>query len=123
MQTYNLVNTTNFKVRIMHRGTVGIKDYSLPLVLPGFPGGVLVKSQPANAGYVVLIPGCKRSPGVGTGKPLQGSCLGNPMDCTPCDSLAGHKESVMAEHIHTSLFRVISPFESPAKLTFSTNCP
>ena len=96
----------------MHRGTVGIKDYSLPLVLPGFPGGVLVKNPPASAGGAGWIPGCRWSPGIGTGEPLQYSCLGNPMDCSSCDSLAGHKES-----------DVISPFESPAKLTCSTNCP
>ena len=93
-----------------------MKDYSLPLVLPGFPGGVLVKNPPASAGGSGLIPGCRWSPGIGTGKPLQYSCLGNPMDCSPCDSLAGHEESDMTE-------RVISPFESPAKLTCSTNCP
>ena len=37
----------------------------------------------ANAGYsrdVVLIPGLRRSPGVGHGNPLQGSRLENPMD-------------------------------------------
>ena len=57
-----------------------MKDYSLPLVLPGFPGGVLVKNPPASAGGSGLIPGCRWSPGIGTGKPLQYSCLGNPMD-------------------------------------------
>ena len=87
----------------MHRGTVGIKDYSLPLVLPGFPGGVLVKNPPASAGGSGLIPGCRWSPGIGTGKPLQYSCLGNPMDCSPCDSLAGHEESDMTEQGYFSI--------------------
>ena len=47
----------------------------------GFPGGSVVKNQPANAGDTGdrgLIPG--RSPGGGHGNPLQYSCLENPMD-------------------------------------------
>ena len=33
-----------------------------------------------NARVLGLIPGSGRSPGEGNGKPLQYSCLGNPMD-------------------------------------------
>ena len=44
----------------------------------GFPGGSVVKNPPANAGDPV--PGSGRSPGEGSGHPLQYSCLGNPMD-------------------------------------------
>ena len=40
----------------------------------------MVKNLPANAGDVGLIPGSGRSPGEGNSKPLQYSCLGNPMD-------------------------------------------
>ena len=43
----------------------------------------MVKNPPANAGGlrdVGLIPGLGRSPEGGHGNPLQGSCLGNPMD-------------------------------------------
>ena len=43
----------------------------------------MVKNLPANArdtGDVGLIPGSRRSPGVGNGNPLQYSCLENPMD-------------------------------------------
>ena len=46
----------------------------------------MVKNLPAmqeaayNAGNVGLIPGLGRSPGEGSGYPLQYSCLGNPMD-------------------------------------------
>ena len=46
----------------------------------GFPGGEMVKSPPANAGDVDLIPGSGRSPGVGNGYLLQYSCLENPME-------------------------------------------
>ena len=44
---------------------------------------LVVKNLPANAGEVGdvgLIPGSGRSPGGGHGKPLQYSCLENPMD-------------------------------------------
>ena len=45
-----------------------------------FPGGSVIKNPPANAGDTGLVPGLGRSPGEGNGKPLQYSCLGNPMD-------------------------------------------
>ena len=44
---------------------------------------LVVKNLPANAGEVGdvgLIPGSGRSPGGGHGKPLQYSCLKNPMN-------------------------------------------
>ena len=44
---------------------------------------LVIKNWPANAGdmgYVGSIPGLERSPGGGTGKALQNSCLGNPLD-------------------------------------------
>ena len=43
----------------------------------------MVKNLPANAGDIAddgLIPGSGRYPGGGQGKPLQYSCLENPMD-------------------------------------------
>ena len=49
----------------------------------GFPGGVVAKSPPANAGDTgdaSSIPGSGRSPGVGNDNPLQYSCLENSMD-------------------------------------------
>ena len=46
----------------------------------GFPGGSVVKNPPANAGDVGSIPGLGRSPGERNGKPVQYSCLENPMD-------------------------------------------
>ena len=38
----------------------------------------MVKNPPANAGDKGLIPGWGRSPGEGSGNPLQYSCLENP---------------------------------------------
>ena len=43
----------------------------------------MVKNTPANAGDardVGWIPGSGKSPGVGSGNPLQYSCLENPLD-------------------------------------------
>ena len=52
-------------------------------VWANFPGGSVVKNLPANAEdtrNVDSISGWERSPGGGHGKPLQYSCLENPMD-------------------------------------------
>ena len=43
-------------------------------------GGSEVKASARNAGDLSSIPGLGRSPGEGTGNPLQYSCLENPMD-------------------------------------------
>ena len=48
-----------------------------------FPGSALVKNLPANAAGardMGLISGLRRSPGTGSGSPLQSSCLENPID-------------------------------------------
>ena len=44
------------------------------------PGGLVVKNPPANAGDMGSISGLGRSPGERNDKPLQYSCLENPMD-------------------------------------------
>ena len=49
-------------------------------VILGFPGGSEVKASACNAGDTSSIPGLGRSPGEGTGNPLQYSCLENPME-------------------------------------------
>jgi len=45
----------------------------------GFPHSSGGKESTFNAGNPGLIPGSGRSPGEGNGKPLQSSCLENPM--------------------------------------------
>ena len=45
----------------------------------GFPGDTEIKVSASNAGDPGLIPGLGRSPGEGSGNPLQYSCLENPM--------------------------------------------
>ena len=50
-----------------------------------FPGGSVAKNQPVDAGDAGdsgSTPGLGRSPGGGTGTPLQYSCLENPNDRT-----------------------------------------
>ena len=46
----------------------------------GFPGGSEVKASTCNEGDLGSIPGSRRSPEEGNGKPYQYSCLENPMD-------------------------------------------
>jgi len=47
--------------------------------LLGFSGGSVVKESACNVGDAGSIPGWGRSPGEGSGNPLQYSCLENPM--------------------------------------------
>ena len=63
----------------------------------GFPEGSVVKNPLANAGDVGSIPGSRRSSGGGNGKPLQYSCLGNPMDRGAWWATVSRKESDMTE--------------------------
>ena len=46
----------------------------------GFPDASGVKTPPVKAGDMGLIPDLRRSPEIGSGNPLQYSCLGNPMN-------------------------------------------
>ena len=46
----------------------------------GFLGVSVLKNLPASAGDLGSNPGLGRSPGEGKGKPLQYSCLENPMN-------------------------------------------
>ena len=46
----------------------------------GFPDGSDGKESTSNVGDLGSIPGSARSPGVGSGNPLQYSCLENSMD-------------------------------------------
>ena len=45
-----------------------------------FPGGLDSKASAYNVGDLGSFPGLRRFPGEGNGKPLQDSCLENPMD-------------------------------------------
>ena len=59
-----------------------------------FPGSSDDKESACNAGDPGLIPGSGRSPGEGSGNPLQYSCLGNPIDREAWQDTVheGHKE-------------------------------
>ena len=46
----------------------------------GFPGGSDNKESACNVGDLGSVSGLGKSPGEGTGNPLQYSCLENPMD-------------------------------------------
>ena len=62
-----------------HQDTT-VADNMHPALYMGFPGGIVVKNLPANAGDMGSIPESGRSPEGGNGNPLQYSCLENPMD-------------------------------------------
>ena len=46
----------------------------------GFPGGLVVKNLPDDAGDMDSTSGSGRSPGEGNGNPLQYACLENSVD-------------------------------------------
>ena len=86
------------------------------MLLVGFPGGLVIKNQPANAGDVGSIPGLGKCPGEGNGNPFQYSCLKNSMDrgawqttvngvtkSEPGGALWGHKKSDMTERLSTHI--------------------
>ena len=52
----------------------------LSLFPGGLPGGSDGKESACSVGFPDSIPGLRRSPGEGTGNPLQSSGLENPMD-------------------------------------------
>ena len=54
------------------------------LIVPGFPGGSVIKNSPASAEGAGSIPGSGRSPGGGNGISLQYSCLEHSMDRGAC---------------------------------------
>ena len=60
-------------------GEYTVGGYLLFSLLP-LPGGSDSEESSHNAGAMGLIPGSGRSPGEGNGKPLQYSCLENPID-------------------------------------------
>ena len=66
---------------LSHQGSPLNKSWVCTLKhLFGFPGSSVVKKSACNAGDPGSIPELDRYPGGGHGKPLQYSCLENPMD-------------------------------------------
>ena len=57
-----------------------IKNFHCDCGFDSFPGGSDGKASAYNAGDPGSIPGLGTSSGEGNGKPLQYSCLENPMD-------------------------------------------
>ena len=71
----------------------------------------MVKNLPADTGDLGLISGLGRIPGEGNGKPLQYSCLENPMDRGVWWATVfwGHKESDTTEQLNMSASMRTSP--------------
>ena len=83
----------------------------LCIYIQGFPGGAVVKNQPASAGNTKSCgfnPGSGIFPGVGNGNPFQYSCLENSMDRAACwTTVLGSKESDMSEWLITHAYTCI----------------
>ena len=87
----------------------------------------MVKKPPANAGDVGSTPGSGRSPGGGHGKPLQYSCLENPMERgawsttfhrvtkhgTQLKQLSTHTHTLQVAPLPQGLFQPIPVTSSP----------
>ena len=92
---------TMIKIMIWHLNDAN-KLFSLYFLFGGggFPGNLVVKNLPANAGDTGLTPGWGRSPGGGYGNSFQYSCLEKPhgqrslASCSPW----GQKESDTTQH-------------------------
>ena len=74
-------------------------------VIIGFPGGSDSEESACHAGDLGSIPGLGRSPGGGSGNPLQYSCLGNHHGQRSLVGYSpwGHKESDMTERLSTGV--------------------
>ena len=86
-----------------------MKSYGVCLFLSdlfhlGFPCGSAGKESTYNVGDLGLIPGLGRSPGEGTGYPLQYSGLENSMDCT-VHGVAKSQTQLSDFHFHFSLMQ------------------
>ena len=66
--------------RQMMHGLGTLRTLAFALSEMGFPGDSDGKESACNVGDPDLISGSKRSPGEGSGNPLQYSCLENPVD-------------------------------------------
>ena len=76
--------------------------YLVSCIKLGFPGGSDSKESAWNAGYLVLIPGLRRSPGGRHDNPLPYFCLENPHGQRILASYSpwGHKELDMTEQLN-----------------------
>ena len=75
----------------------------------GFPCGSEGKETACNVGDESSIPGLGTSPGEENGKPLQYSCLENPMDRGACLATTHRvaKESDMTQQLHSLTHAII----------------
>ena len=72
--------TGNCAEMVWRAGIIMLYEFIATSTIPDFPGGSDSKVSAYNAGDPGSVPQLGRSPGEGSGNPLQYSCLENPMD-------------------------------------------
>ena len=81
LQSLSYRSTLLWRFPQISPGGIRQVHFCIPITLTYcFPGGLVGKNPPANAGDAISIPGSERSLRGGNGNPLQYSCLGNPKD-------------------------------------------
>ena len=88
----------------------------------GFPGVSVGKESACNAGDPGSVPGLGRSPGEGSGYPLQYSCLENSMDIRSLVGYSpwGRKESDTTEQLALALLRFFMRYLDKSRVLFFT---
>ena len=88
----------------------------------GFPGDSDGKESTCNAGDPGSIPGLGRSPGAGSGYPLQYSCLESSMDIRSLAGYSpwGHKELDTTERLTLALLRFFMRYLDKCRVLFFT---
>ena len=75
-----------------------------PGCMEGFPGGLVVKNLPVNAGDAVSAPGLGGPPGGGHGSPLQYPCLETPWTGQPggLQSMGSQSDTTQRPSLHST---------------------
>ena len=113
-QTQEIVKDRKAWHVVVHGLTKSRTQFSAwtPTATWGFPGGLVVKNLPVNAGDVGSMTGSGRSPGGGKSNPFQYSCLENPMGRGAWWAMVWGVENSwtrLSVHTHTCIYVLLPP--------------